>query len=218
MTDRPILFSGPMVKALLAGTKTQTRRILKPKKHACLLSDGWTDDYVLDPGNREWLESYFPWRAEDRLWVRETFSGKHDYDEQKWPPRAWFPKDPVWYWADGNPTDGDWTRPKPGIHMPRWASRLTLAVTDVRVQRLLDISDEDAEAEGFKGGPLNDGFGPVDIGDGWTMESGGGWASAAGMFQITWTKLHPEWDGYSSPWVVALTFTVEQRNIDQVQS
>ena len=204
MSERPILFSGPMVRAQLAGLKTQTRRILKPKKQACLLSDEGTDDYVLDPGNREWLESYYPWRVGDRLWVRETHyvwsAGYKDGTGRRISYRATEPDAPT-----------SWTA---AIFMPRWASRLTLIVTDVRVQRLLDISEEDAEAEGFKAGRLDDGFGPQDIGGGFTVESPGTYASAAGMFQVTWAKLHPEWDGYSSPWVAALTFTVEQRNID----
>ena len=118
--DRPILFSGPMVRALLAGMKSQTRRLATSPLRKC------------EPG--------------DRLWVRETFSGPH------WlaglPPRDWPYTSPIWHWADGTPDDGDWTKPKPGMHMPRWACRLTLRVTEVRFQRLHDITEEDAEAEG----------------------------------------------------------------------
>lgn len=103
---------------------------------------------------------------------------------------------------------------KPSVHMPRWASRLTLEITEVRRQALLDISEDDARAEGFEEGILNDGFGPRDIGGGYTIESPGTLASAAGMFQISWAKRHPDWDGYSSPDVVALTFHIHQKNID----
>lgn len=216
MTDRPILFSAPMVRALLAGQKTQTRRLLKPKKDvmSCLLSNGWTDDYILDPGNREWLERYYPWRIGDSLYVREAWSPAHITTGMK--PRDLMPGSPIWHWADGRiPDGGDWTKPKPGIHMPRWASRITLTVTDVRVQRLQAMSNEDAEAEGFKGGQLDDGFGPRDIGGGFTVESPGTYASAAGMFFLTWQKLHPEWDGYDDPWVVAVSFRVGRHNIDQ---
>jgi hypothetical protein len=56
--------------------------------------------------------------------------------------------DPVWYWADGNPENGDWTIPKPSIHMPRWASRISLEIVSVRVERLHDISEGDAIADG----------------------------------------------------------------------
>ena len=64
------------------------------------------------------------------------------------PPSKWGDCSRIWYWADGNPTEGDWTRPRPSIHMPRWASRITLEIVSVRVERLQDISYEDALAEG----------------------------------------------------------------------
>lgn len=207
-----------MVRALLDGRKTQTRRILKPKKNACLIDGGWTDDYVLDPGNREWLERYYRFRVGDRLYVRETWRALNRFNS--YPVAA---GSIVAYEADDNHGDrlpappGRMGRKRPSIHMPRWASRLTLIVTDVRVQRLCDITDEDATAEGFKSGRLNDGFGPRDIGGGYTVESPGTHASAVGMFLLTWQELHPEWDGYSSPWIVALTFTVERANIDSVK-
>lgn len=66
------------------------------------------------------------------------------------PPSKWGDCSRIWYWADGNPTEGDWTRPRPSIHMPRWASRILLEITAVRVERLQDISETDAEAEGIQ--------------------------------------------------------------------
>ena len=80
MTDRPIIFSGPMVRALLDGSKTMTRRILKPRGrtvHAqanSLFNGAWTDSYILDDGNAEWREQDYSYRVGDRLYVREAHS------------------------------------------------------------------------------------------------------------------------------------------------
>lgn len=138
MRERPILFSAPMVRAILNGTKTQTRRVAK------LTANG----HVKEPGgHRRWHTADFDARLAcpygqpgDRLWVRETFAeGIHQMaDVNHWA-----------YAADHFGTQqrlGD--RWKPGIHMPRAASRITLEVTSVRVERLQDISEADAIAEG----------------------------------------------------------------------
>lgn len=93
-----------------------------------------------------------------------------------------------------------------------------LLVTDVRVQPLLNISEDDARAEGFTDGPIGDPIAETDIGDGWTVSSPGGYASAAGHFQVYWAQLYPDWDGFSSPWVAAYTFRPILGNIDQVRS
>ena len=137
--ERPILFSGPMVRAILAGAKTQTRRILKPQPH---LLGGYD-------GGGCWIGKghHLRWAVGDRLWVRETWSPEHKWASTK--PSEIPNGDDIWYWADGNPEDGDWAKPKPSIYMPRWASRITLDVTGVRVERLQDISEADAIAEGI---------------------------------------------------------------------
>lgn len=151
MKDRPILFSAPMVRAILAGTKTQTRRAVKS-----------TGMYAIDASihgeekaRRELaaLATRCPYgQAGDQLWVREAFSGPHCMDASDGckavPPSKWGDCSRIWYWADGNPTEGDWTRPRPSIHMPRWASRILLEITGVRVEQLQNISFEDAIAEG----------------------------------------------------------------------
>lgn len=193
MTERPILFSAPMVRAILReiaapGTgKTMTRRIAKYTP--AIRADG------------EILSNEI-YQIGDRLWVREAFS----YD------RIDVDRDgalPPWYWADGNPDAGDWTRPKPSIHMPRWASRLTLHVTDVRVQRLQDISEADATAEGVERDS-----------DGWRdylMPKTQCCGSALASFATLWDSLNAErapWD--SNPWVVAVTFRPVLGNIDRV--
>lgn len=138
MTERPILFSAPMVRALLAGTKTQTRRVVKrPERyegglHNCLHCCPYGE-----PG--------------DRLWVRETWAPQVDCEvsAQRWTKlQAQHGPMPLLHFAADN-EPGPWiTKWRPSIHMPRWASRITLEVTEVRVERLQDISDADARAEG----------------------------------------------------------------------
>lgn len=129
--ERPILFSGPMVTAILRGEKTQTRRVVKGQALEWLAPDMFTPEYVANPEN-----GLCPYgRPGDRLWVRESYRvmRPHGVDE-------------VQYKADWRPLPHDgW---KPSIHMPRWASRLTLEIVSVRVERLQDISNQDAEAEG----------------------------------------------------------------------
>ena len=151
MKERPILFSGPMVRAILDGRKTQTRRIVKQVPHweHCgkdIMEWGLSDCYTEEDGTH-WLdiqtdvddnshkEIFCPYgQTGDRLWVRET-----------WAPLAVSSKG-AYYRADiENPKRGGW---KPSIHMPRWASRITLEVTGARVERLQDISRGDAIAEG----------------------------------------------------------------------
>lgn len=124
MKERPILFSAPMVRAIVAGTKTQTRRIVKPG----VLEDGWPIAYAAER---------CPYGAPgDRLWVRETWA------------KAGEVGDDIEYRADNpDPLGARW---RPSIHMPRWASRLLLEVTAVRVERLQDISEDDACAEGVQ--------------------------------------------------------------------
>lgn len=186
MTDRPILFSAPMVCALLAGQKTQTRRL------------AWR----MDCGKRvEWAPTIWQKVAPgDRLWVRECFSLDFYYT----------PGELAWYWADGNPDCGDWTKPKPSIHMPRWASRLTLVVTDVRQERLNDISEADARAEGIvDGGCINCGN-PEPCGCDTPLPS------ARDSFANLWNRLHGEDAWMANPDVVALSFQVEKINIDHL--
>ena len=145
MKERPILFKGPMVRALLDGTKTQTRRVVKMKRHQQIeeREDGtpWPWMYDGDRDADSWMACPYG-QPGDRLWVRETFAeGIHQLaDVNHWAYAA----DPF-----GNQQRlGD--RWKPSIHMPRWASRITLEITGVRVERLQDISEADAIAEGIE--------------------------------------------------------------------
>lgn len=155
--ERPILFSGEMVRAILDGRKGQTRRVIKPQPTIpeeflswCRWADEWaTTDTRMPEEERtvidEWTCPYG--KPGDRLWVRETWA---PIPESR--PSGYFSNPELidknfWYRAsDSLPTwGGKW---KPSIHMPRAASRITLEVTDVRVERVQHISEADAAAEG----------------------------------------------------------------------
>lgn len=163
--ERPILFSGPMVQALLSGRKTQTRRIIKPPKI-------WTDHFpVCDP--KAMVADYQVWFWDgahngvgasfdcpygvpgDRLWVKETWRPRASV--QDWDLDVTYAADGTTRTIkDGEFGDNDWTMPKAAatgnvspLFMPRWASRLTLEVTQIRAERLQDISEADAWAEGL---------------------------------------------------------------------
>ncbi|MER8959353.1 hypothetical protein [Mesorhizobium sp. M0701] len=212
MTDRPILFSAPMVRALLAGTKTQTRRVIstKPSRKVNLFDGTWSESYVLDPGNQTWRDQAYPWRVGDKLYVREAWrTESRAYDDLA--PSVMDADYPVIYEADA-----DWSlnksvgRLRPGMHMPRWASRLTLTVSDIRVQRLQEINDEDAVAEGVDQNGAVAGQ-DVDIDGGW-------WPGGPrNQYSRLWNGLNePRGFGWDvDPWVVAVSFAVDQRNIDE---
>ena len=153
MRERPILFSGPMVRAVLAGTKTQTRRAVKPQppmgceyiingaySHALCRSIENPDLWV--PPTARSTDHRLPCpcgQPGDRLWVREAWNVM----------TADGGKRTVFYRADEDDPDWHGLKWKPSIHMPRRASRITLEITGVRVERLNEISEEDAKAEGI---------------------------------------------------------------------
>lgn len=140
MTERGMIFNGEMVRAILDGRKTQTRRPVKfpflDKNLGCELAGNELAG-ELSAGN--YLNSAFG-KPDDRIWVRETWArynidqNSHDIAYRATTPADW-------------PEEGRWC---PSIHMPRWASRLLLEITDVRVERLNAISPEDAESEGLE--------------------------------------------------------------------
>lgn len=152
MKERPILFNGPMVRAILNGRKTQTRRVVKGPFH----KDNFVrmSDDLGYPASLGHLWAGFRWPEDpiytkspygqpgDRLWVRETWAPGPSADEDGMPLFV--------YRADGEPPEHvkGW-KWRPSIHMPRWASRLTLEITAVRVERLQDISWMDVDAEGI---------------------------------------------------------------------
>lgn len=157
MKERPVLFSAPMVRAILSGTKTQTRRVVKlPKSLAGgEIYRAWPDllfgatpglHVPMPDGTEQRLRNPWGWPEPSRLWVRETWA-KNDDDGV------------ILYRADDSQEnrDLDFARHesglskynwRPSIFMPRWASRITLEITGVRVERLQEISRGDAMAEG----------------------------------------------------------------------
>lgn len=162
MKERGMIFNGEMVRAILDGRKTQTRRPVKFPVHdkniGCELAGNELAG-ELSAGN--YLNSAFG-KPGDRIWVRETWQAIHDYcdenghvDERRYArsiPRHrgnyWHP---VYEEAWGNESREDREFPwRPSIHMPRWASRILLEITDVRVERVNAISPEDAESEGLE--------------------------------------------------------------------
>lgn len=139
MKERPILFNAPMVRAILSGQKTQTRRGAKPVKHPDLGNLYYPGALVLEREPQHVIERACPYgQPGDRLRVRETHSYAPDHDEPAGCAR-------VLYAADGE----RYGKLHPSIHMPRWASRILLEIVSVRVERLQDISEADAEAEGI---------------------------------------------------------------------
>lgn len=202
MKERPILFSEPMVRALLSGAKSQTRRIVKDgawRNYGDCDGDGrmvdaWDIDRALCPYGQ----------AGDRLWVRET-----------WTPGAIiegrFSGNSFVRFRDGGQKykDGAYYRPenyrpgefdaskfkwKPSIHMSRWACRLVLEITDVRVERLQDISREDATAEG------------VDAWAATALPPAGQLEDPRVQFALLWQAINGATSLDANPWVWALTF------------
>lgn len=211
MKQRPILFSAPMVRALLDGTKTQTRRLVAHPGEA------WTNDGLgritsKHPKQgrfglfvRRGLDTDFPecdivpcpyGQPGDRLWVRETWAyGIHAL------AAARDENGPFVYAADGTTQGRLCDRWRPSIHMPRTASRITLEVTGVRVERLLDISIEDAKAEGA--------WGPDDsivdkVATYFGIDVLG--ANPRLAFQMLWESINGPGSWDLNPWVWAIDF------------
>lgn len=209
MTVRPILFSGPMVRAIIDGRKSQTRRVLKRNKYG-----GWPY-YLAGQLVGEQCSpstSATPYRTGDLLWVRETWAMPHGFDMA---PASLDVKKQhglqVAYKTSDNPNSYSW---RPGIHMPRWASRLTLSVDAVKVERLQDISEDDAKAEGAS---FHDGRG---VGhSGWRHDLKDVHATAKCSFRRLWDSINGQREGASwdeNPWVVAISFETICANVDSV--
>jgi hypothetical protein len=223
-----------MVAALRAGTKTQTRRTIIPRGRNSLFDGGWTDGYVLDPGNAEWRRREIGVIPGDRFWVRESYYQRGHWapvdgaqtkgGRQKW---GFVPADDVIAFDqpagevrlgrhNADPGTVCWHK-RLGRFMPRSASRMTLTVTDVRVQRLQDISEEDAIAEGatrivHEGPP---GCGSLDAyHHGQPSMDDAGFIDARASYRDLWDHINGAGAWAANPWVVAYSFTVERRNID----
>lgn len=219
MTDRPIIFSGPMVRALLEGRKTMTRRLLKqPPPEATSAGTYWTSwegatnrwtwltGDPKDCDTWEPLNSFnAPYAVGDRLYVREKALYWIRNSDNKRDKLAAFA-------ADGYELkEGEWWTPS--IHMPREASRITLTVEAVKVERLKDISATDAVAEGIENPKLQC-YGP-DCPTGADACAIKGCYGQREAFKDIWQSLNAKrapWD--SNPWVVAVSFSVAKINID----
>lgn len=267
MADKPILFSGPMVRALLNGSKTQTRRVLKIGGHQAFSEFGPSDttgyDWHFRDAAMRWhdfghfdLEARLPHQRGDRLWVRETWrvgawrtwqedlSGGRgdcpvwgdetgcvavDYLADNHPAKKWIGGDDskqmmrlIEQSRDDAKADGRfkmdamfqyrWSpgespcRIRPPIHMPRWASRLTLIVTDVKILRMQEIGEDQAAATGL--------FKPYDIPLRELVDS-----PFRTSFQRAWNARHAKrgYDWNANPWVTVSTATVHRCNIDQME-
>lgn len=212
MKTRPILFSGPMVRALLAGTKTQTRRIVKPQiaeyvqatpdVHPTTRTAPYLDSYCGErktPENpRGMSREWHWWTADnrlgphvsrcpygvpgDRLWVRETI--RRDTDPLGDPMHSYCCADESVTVADAWPWKNDVL---PSIHMPRSLSRITLEITGVRVERLNDISESDARAEGISKNQCPD------------------W-HAISDYRVLWESINGHGSWSDNPWVWGIEF------------
>lgn len=190
MTERPILFSAPMIRALLADTKTQTRRVVKMRSHHQIeqRDDGQNWPWMYDSErNADWWMPCPHGQPGDRLWVRETWRvcGGREYEYQQ-------DRTSVMYRAthqeSGFPLTWESYKWRPSIFMPRWASRITLEIAGVRVERLQEISEADAIAEGIPSGDVS----PPDM--------------ARFAYRQLWESIngHGSWD--ANPWVWVIEF------------
>lgn len=193
MKSRPILFSGAMVRAILDGSKTQTRRVVKLTDSGRVKAAGSARNWHLDDPNAVLACPYG--QPGDRLWIRETWaqsSGDNRDEKSGEGNRAVYRAD----WI-GPSLDGLW---KPSIHMPRWASRITLEIFSVRVEQLQEISDEDSVAEGIKAFHIGDqnayGLNPDDRD---TMH-----ATGKDAYRALWESINGpgSWTANPSVWVV----------------
>jgi hypothetical protein len=192
MKERPIIFSGPMVRAILEGRKTQTRRIIKGSKF-------W-GDHIVTVRHLDDAE----WRLEGNIKINEILHGnpvtfvdvKCPYGEpgdRLWVRETFFESEGLLIYRESTPDSGPWKSP---IYMPRWASRINLIVKSVRVERLQEITEEDAIAEGFVSTSIL-----TQAGDDYTG------MYAVEHFQDAWDTINKKrapWE--SNPWVFVITF------------
>lgn len=215
-TARPILMSAPMVRSTLEGIKTQTRRLVKQQERLrmgtdVLIEGDHRPEYLNEYGSwQQWVPNAKTMRCPygvpgDLLYVKETFAHVANF-----PPT-------VRYYATDDVHE---LRKKiPSIYMPRWASRLTLELTDVRVERLQDMegqhpSESDAIAEGVN---------EIHHGDGAYYYSAfrnephpKNWCDPTDAFRELWEKLNGNGSWDLNPWVWVLTFKVHHANVDAV--
>lgn len=214
MTERPILFSAPMVRAILNGSKTQTRRVLKPQ------IEPWGENGIRWEGRRPkqrfangslaathedrnfiniFVGSQCPYgKPGDRLWVRENFRLTHSYNDSPPSLAALYGNNIICYEATENHKEfGNlFGKIRPSIHMPRALSRILLEITDIRVERLQDISESDARAEGIR----------VRNSDLFFSDREGRQKIFALHFQRLWEEINGAESWKKNPWVWVIGF------------
>lgn len=204
--ERPVLFKDAMVRAILNGTKTQTRRIVKPQpetRPGMMCTRLIFKDRKGLPLLDEALEAPEPLlrralcpygQPGERLWVREAWAAPHAFDHL---PPSLIPSDANFHYAADDSLGGLLGRPS--IHMPRWASRITLEITGVRVERLQDISEADAMAEGIERDAITDDW-----------SSYGQFVGAAptpkGSYRALWESINGPGSWDANPWVWVIEF------------
>ncbi|HEP0971000.1 TPA: hypothetical protein ACG72F_004258 [Klebsiella pneumoniae] len=238
MKERGMIFNGEMVRAILDGRKTQTRRIVKGTDGAVKFCKEWDINgeeifVVLGEKDHTGMNPVLgaiscPFGAVgDRIWVRETRGVvSHELDEdgriQPWTPdrpatvihempfgngyysgHAIYAADGDFTWGDDDGYEDGRSCWKPSIHMPRAASRILLEITDVRVERLNAISEEDAEAEGIDMEALYD---SQDCYDCIANHNMTGRPTVTGAFKYLWESIYGEEGWKSNPWVWVIEF------------
>lgn len=237
MKERPMLFSAPMVRAILDGSKTQTRRICKNEAYGngfhfdghdilchsdylppgAMLMDVRRGKHGYTTSNIEGWESECPYgQVGDRIWVRETcaieFAVEHDQEpphkdgrpikwsddpeEHRWMQAHYRATDPApeLHYVDSDEPACRW---RPSIHMPRWASRINLEITGVRVERLQDISEADAKSEGAPDYEEGVDAPPPDGEHEWAYRA---------SFQRLWESINGAGSWDANPWVWVVEF------------
>lgn len=199
MKAKPILMTGDVIRAIRDGNKTQMRRVcsLQCPRTASRRGAMWTREQQLDR---------CPFgQPDDLLWVRETFKIGTPDDCACYEPCGRCVVGNLMYCADFAGDGGEWGPWKPSIHMPRGASRLTLQLNQVRVERLQEISEQDVLREGiapYKGG--------------WTNGVMGPFSHPMLAFSDLWDDINPKHPYDSNPWVWAITFEPTWKNVDEV--
>lgn len=200
MKERPILFSAPMIQAILNGTKTQTRRVAKRTAAGHVKETG---------GHRRWhiadFDAYLacPYgQPGDRLWVRETWAAPHSEDGR--PPRAiQCDQMRIHYLASESRGGLVW---RPSIHMPRWASRITLEITSVRVERLWEVSEADAVSEGVGSITVSDGGESRWVNYNQPESKGCSFGDARSSYRSLWEEINGQGSWDLNPWVWVVEF------------
>ncbi|MDM3455698.1 hypothetical protein [Citrobacter sp. Cb028] len=208
MKERGMIFNAEMVNAILSGRKTQTRRPVKPQPELTERSGFSWNGAVFGSGsddretNRNFAHVKCPFgKPGDRIWVRETWSEAGAGAPELKLYRANYPDHvPAHYENVPAAENIHWT---PSIHMPRWASRILLEITNVRVERLNSISEQDALSEGIDRERLEESQDNYDCIADHNMT---GRPTATGAFKYLWESIYGEENWQANPWVWVIEF------------